>query len=432
MAHTTLFWFSEDLRLDDNPALVEAIQRTDQLLCVAPSPATTTRPNRYGLQSIGPHRRRFLQQCLDDLALRLETRGQRLLLCPQPLEHALDKLIAEHRVSRVVRTQAVGWDEQQLWQRLTARWPDVQWLEVPGRGLFDNLPFELEQLPDTFSKFRRRTQDWPDRARAVPVSVLPPPPPLPSYQAFNPEGDGPRGGEGAALLQLNRYFTGPQPQTYKETRNALLGWHNSTKLSLWLSHGCLSPVQVQQALQRHEQDQGQNESTQWIRFELLWREYFQWYALRHGAALFRKRGLKASAPPSSFYPERFAKWCQGQTPYPVINACMRQLNQTGYLSNRGRQWAASAFVHELGLDWRYGAAFFQQQLIDYDVGSNWGNWQYLAGVGADPRGWRHFDLDKQQAIYDPDGDFVARWAGQIAPPQLDSMDAADWPRSAAQ
>lgn len=77
-------------------------------------------------------------------------------------------------------------------------------------------------------------------------------------------------------------------------------------------------------------------------------------------------------------------WCKGNTPYPLVNACMRELLATGYLSNRGRQIVASCLINELKLDWRYGAAWFQQQLIDYDTAVNWGNWQYIAGVGADP------------------------------------------------
>ena len=106
---------------------------------------------------------------------------------------------------------------------------------------------------------------------------------------------------------------------------------------------------------------------------------------------------------------------------------MKQLNATGYMSNRGRQIVASCFVNELGLDWRYGAAYFEQQLLDYDVAANWGNWQYLAGVGADPRGQRHFDIDKQTRLYDPDHAFIKRWRGVVHPTTIDSVDAADWP-----
>ena len=92
---------------------------------------------------------------------------------------------------------------------------------------------------------------------------------------------------------------------------------------------------------------------------------------------------------------------------------MKQLNHTGYMSNRGRQIVASCFIHELGLDWRYGATYFEQQLIDYDVASNWGNWQYLAGVGADPRGCRQFNLKKQTQQHDPKGEFMDKWLSII-------------------
>lgn len=107
---------------------------------------------------------------------------------------------------------------------------------------------------------------------------------------------------------------------------------------------------------------------------------------------------------------------------------MNQLRKTGYLSNRARQIVASCLVNELGIDWRYGAAWFQEQLVDYDVASNYGNWQYIAGVGADAKGGRHFNLDKQRSLFDPDGKFVKRWRGEAASPVgLHTVDAADWP-----
>jgi deoxyribodipyrimidine photo-lyase len=97
------------------------------------------------------------------------------------------------------------------------------------------------------------------------------------------------------------------------------------------------------------------------------------------------------------------------------------------MSNRGRQIAASCLVNELNLDWRYGAAFFEKHLIDFDLASNYGNWQYIAGVGCDPRGGRHFNLEKQAQLYDPDGLFTETWGG-FRPRQPEFItDAADWP-----
>ena len=80
----------------------------------------------------------------------------------------------------------------------------------------------------------------------------------------------------------------------------------------------------------------------------------------------------------------FAAWCAGNTGNAFVDAFMRQLAATGWMSNRGRQIVASYLINQLGVDWRYGAAWFEQQLIDYDCAANWGNWQYLAGVGTDP------------------------------------------------
>lgn len=120
----------------------------------------------------------------------------------------------------------------------------------------------------------------------------------------------------------------------------------------------------------------------------------------------------------------FAKWKSGNTNYPIVDACMRQLNATGYMSNRGRQLVASCLIYELGIDWRHGAAYFESQLIDYDVASNWGNWAYIAGAlnsqtnsqankkdganQAQPKS-RHFDLVKQTETYDPEHTFINKW-----------------------
>jgi deoxyribodipyrimidine photo-lyase len=205
------------------------------------------------------------------------------------------------------------------------------------------------------------------------------------------------------------------------------GWDYSSKLSPWLANGCLSVRHIFAELSRYEAKYGKNDSTYWLYFELLWREYFQWHLLKYQAELFQFSGTQHKRPLTTFIPQRFVMWCQGCTPYPIVNACMKQLNYTGYMSNRGRQLVSSCLVHELGIDWRFGAAYFEQQLIDFDVASNWGNWQYLAGVGVDPRGHRQFDLAKQAKQYDPEGKFVQQWDGGISITAIDHTDAADWP-----
>ena len=143
-------------------------------------------------------------------------------------------------------------------------------------------------------------------------------------------------------------------------------------------------------------------------------------------AVFRGRHTQEKQLPT-FEARDFARCCQGDTDCPLVNALIRQLVASGWMSNRGRQIAASCLVNELNHDWRYGAAFFEKHLIDHDVGSNYGNWQYIAGVGTGPRGGRHFNQQKQAELYDPDGPFAAKWNGHQPKQPRCINDAADGP-----
>jgi len=432
-----LAWFQHDLRLHDNPSLLRACTESERLLCVYCVEPNWFQPNRYGIKTMGAQRWRFLHESLVDLNQQLEQHGQRLIVSFQQPLSAIAELITKFHVDHVYRTISPGHYENQRWQLLKQRYPYLGFTETHGATLYDvdQLPFQLTALPRSFTPFRKKIEAAAPRLRLVNAPKLPPPPgqlppPVQLPEVAIPSTESPyHGGERAGLKQLRDYFATSAPGTYKETRNALDGWLHSTKFSPWLATGALSPRTLAKELTRYENKLIKNESTYWIYFELLWREYFQWYGHRHGVKLFHPQGVNGTRYATSFYPARFQKWMQGNTPYPIVNACMKQLNATGYMSNRGRQLVASCLVNELAVDWRYGAAYFEQQLLDYDVASNWGNWQYLGGVGADPRGKRQFDLTKQQKMYDPDQHFINRWQGHANHDELDANDAADWPIS---
>lgn len=434
MSHQVgLFLFKNDLRLDDNLSLALAAAETDELICLyclePKQPPSSLRSPR----DLSGHRELFLQQSLTALDNSLKTLGQRLVVSAEPALDIIPQLITQYNIAQIYSSENVGYYENLLWQRLIKYYPLISFQRIASHTLFDRaeLPFELTDLPDSFSKFRKVIEPLKIKpARSQPIMLPPSPassaawPWISNRSAHQPLFEG---GEQQGQTHLQRYFRSGLASTYKETRNGLDGMDCSTKFSPWLANGCLSARRIIQSLRDYERNMGANDSTYWIYFELLWREYYQLYAHRHGKRLFGFSGIKSRNPTTSFYPERFQKWCRGNTPYPIVNACMKQLNSTGYVSNRGRQLVASCFVHELGLDWRYGAAYMEHQLIDYDTASNWGNWQYLAGVGADPRGHRRFDLTKQTQLYDPDRVFINRWDGDSHDPALDSMDAADWP-----
>lgn len=443
----SMVWFTQDLRLEDNPVLDAAHQQSEAVLhCVFIG--EILRPiSMPGMTRPSAQRQHFVYQAIENLRTKLWQHGQQLLILEGRAEQHLSRLIDHYKLDAVFKSEQAGYNENETWKRLKSAFSQVHFIARSSSTLFtrQSLPFDALDCPGQFTPFRKKVEhaelmprallDIPVWTRALGVNnsdlnnlagkpddnrARSKEPSTPLQHLFE-------GGEEAAHVHLKRYFFARHASRYKETRNALMGFENSTKFSPWLALGSLSPVQIYRAVKTYEHEHGTNESTYWIIFELLWREFFYWRASIDGKSLFLKRGRKAQAPLNSFYPERFKAWCEGSTPEPLVNACMKELKQTGFMSNRGRQLVASYFVNDLQLDWRYGAAYFEQQLIDYDVASNWGNWQYLAGVGSDPRGLRRFDIAKQARQYDPNGHYVERWRGAESQNPVDHRDAADWP-----
>jgi DASH family cryptochrome len=229
-------------------------------------------------------------------------------------------------------------------------------------------------------------------------------------------------------------------KVYKETRNQLLGLDFSSKFSPWLAVGAISARSIITEIRQYEKRKIANDSTYWLVFELLWREFFKLTAKKQKNKLFQKHGFAKKSKenrakfgtgseflndnrkpnpgkdliqsPLNLSLEKFYRWITGQTGQRFIDANMRELFCSSYMSNRGRQNVASYLVHSLNLDWRWGAEWFEYQLIDYDPAANWGNWAYQAGVGNDPRA-RVFNPEKQSMDYDPTGAFQSFWLDQF-------------------
>jgi deoxyribodipyrimidine photo-lyase len=451
---TALYWFNDDLRLDDNIALDTVIRQSDRIALIYVFNPFWLTPKNYQQRFIGQHRLAFIVQSLLDLESQLKALGHTLhILEGDPLT-VIPPLARDNGITLVGTSTQLGWHEAKIWEMLQQRLPDQKIVSQSNNQLYTTqLLFGSTRVDNnvlmSFSKFRthiQRNAIGPLSYTKTMVQGLPTPIALRgnfetiadlqsklqnTLDAINcTEHDNKQpfvGGEKAAQTHLESYFSGDYPSSYRSTRNELDGWRNSTKLSPYLANGNISPRQVWTAVENFEKSNIKNDDTYWIKFELLWREYFHWLAIMQCASLYQFQGMASSRPLTTYLPERFQKWCHGNTPYALVNACMKQLNATGYMSNRGRQITASCLVNELGVDWRYGAAYFQDKLIDHDVASNWGNWRYIAGVGADPRGGRHFNLTKQMQSYDPNGEFVAKWQGTNSSQPLDSVDAVGWP-----
>ena len=432
--NTVLFWFRHDLRLHDQSALHAACQLGAQQLlpvvCLPDVQATTA----WGFARIGPHRRAWLANTIQNLLQGLSSKRSQLLILNQPATTALPALARAVGASTLVCEDIAAPEEQAQVAALRAAGLQVHTVWHSSLLHPAQLPWPVQHLPAVFTPFRQQLEQNGLQAAAPlpPPATLPPAPaqvpapwandpaqalavlagaaPAPDARSAFPYLQGElHGGEAAALAHLGQYLARGLPHSYKRTRNDLLGRDYSSKWSPWLATGALSPRQALAQLRQFEAEHGTSDGSYWLWFELLWRDYFRFLHLQHGPALYRARGLgpQRATPHDA---QRFAAWCAGRTGQPLVDAAMRELAATGYLSNRLRQVAASYLVHDLACDWRAGAAWFEAQLLDYDVYSNQGNWLYIAGRGTDPRGGRRFDPIQQAATYDPDGTYQRLWS----------------------
>jgi deoxyribodipyrimidine photo-lyase len=217
------------------------------------------------------------------------------------------------------------------------------------------------------------------------------------------------GGEEQAQARVRDYFwTTKKLQYYKRTRNGLLGVDYSAKLSPWLANGSISARTIFWEVKQFEKEIQQNQDTYWLIFELIWRDFFKYVSLKHGNSIFKLGGILNKEYNWERSKEKLNRWIKGETPEPFVNANMKELALTGWMSNRGRQNVASFWAKEWQQDWRYGAAYFENLLLDYDVHSNWCNWMYNSGVGNDPRD-RTFNIGRQADMYDAQGKFQRLW-----------------------
>ena len=433
---TVLFWFRNDLRLHDQPALHTALHSgaTHLLPVVCLPPADEATP--WGFARVGPHRRAFTAAALRGLGDGMAALGNPLQVCDAPPATALpalaralgattvvcEEIAAPYEQAEVVALRAAGLQVRTVWHSS---------LLAPAR-----MPWPESDLPAVFTAFRQkveRARITPDAPLPAPAALLPSPDaPADLLQALgagrgaqvaergtSPAGQDPRssfpygtpagnGSEAAALAHLAQYLACKLPHSYKATRNGLTGLDYSSKFSPWLATGALSARQIYADLKTFERDHGANGGTYWLWFELLWRDYFRLLHRQYGAALYRARGL-SEAPLAKHNAQGFERWYQGRTGEPLVDAAMRELAATGTLSNRLRQVVASYLIYDLHCDWRAGAAWFESQLVDYDVYSNQANWLYIAGRGTDPRGGRRFNPTKQAHDHDTDGRYRRLW-----------------------
>ncbi|GAA4301013.1 DASH family cryptochrome [Aestuariibaculum suncheonense] len=424
---TSLIWFRNNLRIHDNSSITKAITKGNKVIAIYCFDPRHFQISEFGFKKTEKYRARFLIESATNLKANLEKHHIPLFVYLDKPENQIPKLVADHQVTDIFLQEEWTHEETFVFNQVKKQLSNnVQFTASFEQFLFhpEDIPFKIEQLPNIFTNFRKTVEKYvnvqplskhtivnfqqPEFQNTTKIPTLNDLG-LEDFNIHHKSAFPFSGGESAALNHMQHYIFNTQKLgVYKNTRNGLIGTDYSSKFSPWLANGCLSPKLIYHEIKRFENEYFSNQSTYWLIFELIWRDYFKYISLKYGNNIFKTEGILNKTYSWYKNKETIQHWIDGKTSEPFVNANMIELGKTGWMSNRGRQNVASYFAKHLKIDWRIGASYFESLLLDYDVHSNYGNWMYVSGVGNDPRD-RKFDVKSQAERYDTNGKHQRLW-----------------------
>lgn len=425
--NTGLVWCRNDLRVSDNEVLLRACQNNDRVIAVYFFDPKYFRTTKYGFKKTGKYRAQFLIESVRELRKNLQNLNIPLLVFQEKPEIQIPELISKYEITDIYFQKEWTQEEKDSEDALNKELQNIEFHSYYQQFLYhpEDIPFEsFSIIPKVFTDFRKACEKN-SKIRGIIDNLTPKPESnmlneetsvpelselgLKEFETDNRSAFSFKGGEDQAKKRIQEYFWDTKSLShYKNTRNGLIGPNYSSKLSAWLANGCISAKQIYYEVKKYENEITSNQSTYWIIFELIWRDFFKYVSLKHGNKIFKIGGILEKDLNWNHDEERLAEWINGETDEDFVNANMKEISATGFMSNRGRQNVNSYWTKELKQDWRIGAAYFESILIDYDVHSNWGNWMYNSGVGNDPRD-RKFNIKGQAERYDPDKEYQNLW-----------------------
>ena len=420
----SLVWFRNNLRVEDNSSLTNAINSSDKIIGFINIDPRNFISTKYGFKKTEKFRVKFFLESVKELKSQLEKLNISLIITHDYLDKSIPQIIKQYKIEKVfLQTE---WTRDELLEE--SYFPkDIdlvkdfdQFLYSPNdvKTLYDN-------IPRGFSNFRKKCEKYLSVDNILPI----PKPlnndnkiaidyPIPSlsdlgFDLFEVHKNSVfkfNGGEINGKKRIDDYFFNTKNvSNYKSTRNGLIGENYSSKFSPWLANGSVSAKYIYNQLKKYESEVDKNDSTYWLYFELIWRDFFKYVSMQHKDRFFSKDGIYGDNKEWSTDTEILSNWIKGKTNEPFVNANMIELYETGFMSNRGRQNVANYLTKELKIDWRIGAEYFESMLIDYDVHSNYGNWLYNAGIGNDSMPFRKFNPKLQSERYDPNKLYEKTW-----------------------
>jgi len=423
MSKKILVWFRNDLRLHDNEMLVEAIAKSDSILPIYVLDDRLFGETKYGTLKTGSIRAQFILESVTALRNSLKQIGGNLLIAKGKPEEIIPQLAQEYEITEVYHHREVAEEETHISALVeNGLWKlRINLKHFIGHTLYnkEDLPFPIKDIPDAFNQFKKKIErdaiikpcfpapdrinvaeviHWGTLASLADLDLIPQQKDQRSDFEFI-------GGEAAGITHLQKIIAVMQQGAV--TKNLVL----ASKLSAWLAMGCLSPRKVYWEIKKMESTPNTKAVFNHVLLGLLWRDYFRFMFKKYGNTFFKPNGFGSQGPVDVVnQQENFNKWKAAQTGFAIVDAVMTELNQTGYVSNIARQTAALYLINNLEVNWIFGAAYFEEKLIDYNPASNWGNWANIAGVGNDQKTKSVFDLDKNIKNLDPKGNYALTWA----------------------
>ena len=420
----SLVWFRNNMRVEDNSSLTKAINNSENVIGFINIDPKNFLSTKYGFKKTEKYRVKFLLETISDLKSQLDKLNISLIITHKDFGQSINEIINQFEVTSIYTQTEWTRDELKeesfIPEEINLIKDFDQFLFSPNdvRSLYDN-------IPRGFSNFRKKCEKYlsVNDTLSIPKSLnsdnkISIDYPIPSlsdlgFKDFEVHKDSVfrfKGGETNAKNRIRNYFFETRNvSTYKLTRNGLIGEDYSSKFSPWLANGSVSVKYIFKSLKEYEEEVEKNDSTYWLYFELIWRDFFKYVSMQHKDKFFNKDGIYGEDKEWSDDQDILLNWINGKTNEPFVNANMIELSQTGFMSNRGRQNVSNYLTKDLKIDWRIGAEYFESMLIDYDVHSNYGNWLYNAGIGNDSMPFRKFNPKLQSERYDPDKLYEKIW-----------------------
>ena len=434
MSDLIFFWHRRDLRISDNLGLSAATQHSTKvvgLFCLD--------NNILNGDDVAPARVTYMIGCLQELQQSYQKLGSQLIIIQGNAEKAIPQFV------EVLKAKALYWNkdvepyskkrDRKVTEALEEKGIETnsfwdQLLHAPGKILTksSDSPYKVytpfwrswhgeEKLAPILQTPQLEGLSQAEAETAKKAGAID----LPTAKDLGHEWEYPlllSPGETAAKEKLEE-FCDRTIYNYDEERNFPYIDGTST-LSAALKFGAIGIRTVWQATadlaKNCRSDEAVNGVVTWQK-ELAWREFYQ-----HCMFFFPELAEGAYRDEFKDFPwendkTKFQAWCEGKTGYPIVDAAMRQLNESGWMHNRCRMIVASFLTKDLIIDWRWGEKYFMQKLYDGDLSANNGGWQWSASSGMDPKPLRIFNPASQAAKFDPDGEYIRQWL-----PEISSMD----------